>query len=90
MCDYCKHGKRIHDEYDEGDLEITPVIPLPPVILSGEGAGTMLPAEEPYACLFFYYYGDSGESMSFPIKFCPMCGEEIKVHGIRVKQKEDK
>lgn len=82
MCVYCKHGKRIDDEYDEGYLEITPLVPLPSVILSGEGAGKTLPAEEPYACLFFYYYGDSGESMSFPIKYCPMCGEELKVGGI--------
>ena len=90
MCDYCKNGKHIEDEYGEGYLEITKLVPLPSIILSGEGAGTKLPADDPFACLFFYYDGDKGESMSFPIKFCPMCGEEIKVHGIGVFKRKDK
>lgn len=48
MCDYCQNGKHIYDEYGEGYLEITKLVPLPSIILSGEGVGTKLAAEEPY------------------------------------------
>ena len=91
MCDYCKNRKHIDDEYGEGYLEIAKLIPLLPIILSGEGAGMQASAADPpYACLFFYYDGDERESMSFPIKFCPMCGEEIKVNGIGAFKREEK
>lgn len=82
MCDFCKGRSFIEDEYGEWKLHSVKLTPLPPVILSGDIPSHSQPeAEPPYWALFLKYIDEGfekGEMASFPIRFCPVCGQELK------------
>lgn len=76
MCDYCgKTRKKIEDEYDRYEMQVTRLIPLPAINLTtGEIAKT---ADPPFYVLFVGADLDEKEDASFPIYFCPMCGRRL-------------
>lgn len=77
MCKYCNGEMcRIEDEYEEFEADIVHITPFPAIDLNT--GKIVADAADPYYALFIYYYGDTGEKGSFPINFCPMCGERLK------------
>lgn len=76
MCKFCSPDREIvTDEYDEMDMRIVKLTPMPEINLTtGE---TATKADTPYYCLFLYYDIDKGETASFPIKYCPLCGRRL-------------
>lgn len=80
MCEFCQGNGCIEDEYGEWKLEAVKLIPLPPVVLSGDPVPMPYHAEAPYWALFMKYSDEgveAGEKASFPINFCPVCGSQL-------------
>lgn len=75
-CKYCQKGARLEDEYANYEAEVVKITPLPVIDLTiGEKADT---ADPPYYALFLYEDPEGGETASFPINFCPVCGRDLR------------
>lgn len=81
-CDFCQGSGYIEDEYGEWKLQAVKLMPLPPVILSGDIPYHRHPdADPPYWSLFLRYLDEGcgkGEHASFPINYCPVCGRDLR------------
>ena len=80
-CEFCQGGGCIEDEYGEWKLEVVKIEPLPPIVLSGYPGIVPYHAEAPYWALFMKHLEEDftvGEKASFPIKYCPMCGRDLR------------
>ena len=80
-CEFCQGGGFIEDEYGYWKLQAVKLTPMIPVVLSGHSDLVPPNADPPYYALFLRYLDegyDKGEHASFPIKFCPVCGRDLR------------
>lgn len=78
MCEFCEANKPLEEEYNNYDVKIMRIIPMPPINLTTGKYEDEL--EPPYYTLDIYdSYNDDhfGEIASIPIKYCPICGRYL-------------
>lgn len=77
-CEFCQEGRFLEDEFGNYALAHIELIPLPAINLTtGERDKT---AEPPYHIMQLRYldFEFDSEMSRFPIKYCPMCGRDLR------------